>query len=292
MVAPENTLAAFRRALEDGADGVELDVHLTADGHLVVIHDHKLDRTTNATGRIHEMSLGIIRQADAGAWFSSAFAGEQVPTLVEVLDLVTTWPGGGRHVLIELKGPISGLPALPAALLRCLKKGAPANPEMVARLLAVLARYSAEVEAGRIWVQSFYMPYLQELAPRAPRALPILYLSARSCRDCLEREDLQGTSLGLSGVSVLSRMISADAVQKLWRCHGHVLAWTVDTERQWQRMVAAGVHGIITNRPAELVRFLNSSQPSVLGGRQEGFEEDGQDDNMAVRQRHFSAQSL
>lgn len=85
---PENTLAAFRRAVELGADMIELDVQRTRDGAAVVIHDWTLDRTTTGAGSVGDRSLAEIRTLDAGSWFDPAFAGERVPTLAEVLAAV------------------------------------------------------------------------------------------------------------------------------------------------------------------------------------------------------------
>lgn len=94
---PENTLAAFQRALELGVEGIELDVHLSADGHLIVMHDETVDRTTDGTGALAEMTLDQIKTLDAGK-------GETVPTLGEVLDLV----GDRLHVDIEVKANTAG----------------------------------------------------------------------------------------------------------------------------------------------------------------------------------------
>lgn len=82
--APENTLAAFRRALALGADGIELDAKLTRDGAVVVMHDPTVDRTTNGKGRVSTFNLDQIRALDAGSWFDFEFRDEQVPTLEEV----------------------------------------------------------------------------------------------------------------------------------------------------------------------------------------------------------------
>ena len=98
---PENTLPAFLAAVESGADMVELDVQLTRDKRLAVIHDHKLDRTTDGSGRVRDYSLGELYQLDAGAWFSSDFAGARVPGLEGVLRLLD----GRCLVNIELKPP-------------------------------------------------------------------------------------------------------------------------------------------------------------------------------------------
>src|SRR5512134_3880205 len=84
--APENTLPAFRRAAQLGADGLELDVHLSADGIPVVIHDSRVDQTTDGTGAVSGKSLSELRELDAGVWFSPQFAGTRIPTLIEVLD--------------------------------------------------------------------------------------------------------------------------------------------------------------------------------------------------------------
>jgi glycerophosphoryl diester phosphodiesterase len=85
---PENTLAAFRAALDAGVDRIELDVLLSKDRKMVVIHDAALERTTNGKGPVGEFRLAELKDLDAGSWFDSQFAGEGIPTLEEVLDLV------------------------------------------------------------------------------------------------------------------------------------------------------------------------------------------------------------
>jgi glycerophosphoryl diester phosphodiesterase len=105
--APENTLEAFRLGVEAGADAIELDVHLTADGQLAVIHDETLDRTTDRTGRVADLTMDEIREADAGATFAREgdaglpFAGQglRVPTLPEVLE----WLPDGIGLVVEIK---------------------------------------------------------------------------------------------------------------------------------------------------------------------------------------------
>ena len=87
IVAPENTMGAFRLALDLGADGIEFDVQLTADGHPVVLHDANLDRTTDGTGPLFDATLAQVRALDAGAWFDDEHAGARVPQLDEVLEL-------------------------------------------------------------------------------------------------------------------------------------------------------------------------------------------------------------
>ncbi|MBN1967182.1 MAG: glycerophosphodiester phosphodiesterase [Anaerolineae bacterium] len=98
--APQNTLAAFELAAQYGADGVELDVYLTRDGHLVVIHDEAVDKTTDGTGPISAMTLADVKALDAGSRFDAAFAGQRIPTLDEVFEAV----GARLLVNVELKG--------------------------------------------------------------------------------------------------------------------------------------------------------------------------------------------
>lgn len=98
-LAPENTMASFKRALADGADIVELDVRVTADGVVIVMHDDTVDRTTDGSGGVSELTLEEIQGLDAGSWFHPRFAGEPVPTLAEVLG----WAQGRVELFLEIK---------------------------------------------------------------------------------------------------------------------------------------------------------------------------------------------
>lgn len=113
---PENTLLAFERALEAGADAIECDVHLTADGEVVVIHDATVDRTTNGHGEVAALTLDELRQLDAGSWKDARFSGQRIPTLREVAELVR----GRVPLFVEVKGRS---PELPARLVDVLRAG-------------------------------------------------------------------------------------------------------------------------------------------------------------------------
>ena len=100
--APENTLAAFNLAWKQGADAVEIDCHLTADGHLIVCHDGDTQRTTGRKLVIRQSTLAQLRELDAGAWKGARWAGQKLPTLAEVLDTIPE----NRRLLVEVKvGP-------------------------------------------------------------------------------------------------------------------------------------------------------------------------------------------
>ncbi len=94
---PENTLAAFAAAIEIGADQIELDVGLSRDGELVVIHDATIDRTTNGQGAVGQMTLAELKAVDAGSWFSAEYVGEKLPTLAEALSVFPEWMGLNCH---------------------------------------------------------------------------------------------------------------------------------------------------------------------------------------------------
>ncbi len=97
--APENTISSFRKAIDLGCDGIELDVHLTLDNKLVVYHDYSLGRTSSGEGFIKDLTLEYIKEQDAGSWFSTKFAEEKIPTLEEVLDVIPK----SMLLIIEIK---------------------------------------------------------------------------------------------------------------------------------------------------------------------------------------------
>src|SRR5258706_16292065 len=92
--APENTLAAFRKAVALGATFIETDLHLSRDAHFVAIHDATVNRTTNGQGAVHDMTLAELRRLDAGSWFGSGFGGEWMPTLEKLLAFSKKNDGG------------------------------------------------------------------------------------------------------------------------------------------------------------------------------------------------------
>ncbi len=137
---PENTLIAFEEALAQGADALECDVHLSADGEVVVIHDETVDRTTDGTGAVAEMTLEVLRRLDAGSWKHSRFAGQRIPTLAEVVELA----GDQADLFLEIKGR---------------------SPDLPRRLVEVLREVGIP---ARTWVFTAHRPTLEELRQLAP----------------------------------------------------------------------------------------------------------------------------
>ncbi|MDI9413653.1 MAG: glycerophosphodiester phosphodiesterase family protein [Bacillota bacterium] len=107
-LAPENTLAAINKAIELNADLIEIDVHLTRDGHPVVIHDKTVGRTTSGSGKVSRLSLTQLKQLDAGSWFGEHFKGEKIPTLEEVLLICQN----RIPLLVELKSTDATIPTI------------------------------------------------------------------------------------------------------------------------------------------------------------------------------------
>jgi glycerophosphoryl diester phosphodiesterase len=116
--APENTLAAFELAVQQGADAIELDAKLCRSGEIVVIHDPTVDRTTNGTGKVCEMDLAALKELDAGSFFGPSFTGEKIPTLEEIFELV----GQRTFINVELTNYTSLRDNLPEKTVELVKR--------------------------------------------------------------------------------------------------------------------------------------------------------------------------
>ncbi|GEJ56096.1 glycerophosphodiester phosphodiesterase [Anaeromyxobacter diazotrophicus] len=220
--APENTLAAFRLALDQGADGVELDVWRCATGEVVVHHDADTRRTAGAALRLRRAPLRELRALDVGAWRGGAFRGERIPLLAEVLEALP-----GAIVNVELKAERLPDLALAAAVAR------------------VLHRAGA---AGRCVVSSFdalLLAAFRAAAPAVPRGL--LVAEGRTWRL------RAGAGARLARPDALHPQASLVTAARAaaWRARGlAVRAWTVDEEAEVARLARLGVTALITNRPA------------------------------------------
>ena len=225
-LAPENTLASFARALQIGVDYVELDVHLSRDGALVVIHDHTLERTTDGAGPVGERSLEEIQRLDAGAWFDPSFAGERVPTLDQVLELVA----GRCDVAVEIKnGPIF-YPGIEEAVLRTLERR---------RAL------------GRSIVISFDHPSVLRFKELAPQSRTGVLFVGRPVDPAQLAKEARADTLMPLWTDVTPELISSAHQAGLG-----VIPWTVDDPEAMRRVAGMGVDGIVTNCPDRLVAVL------------------------------------
>ena len=236
QVAPENTLTAFQTALALGADGVELDVRLSADGVPVVIHDATVDATTDGSGPVSGLTLGELKDLDAGCRFDRAFSGEQIPTLAEVLD---TWPA--EAVLnIELKGFQVSERGLEIAVVELLRK------------------YRWEKHAVVSSFNPLALHRVRELSARVPIAL--LYAHRSLLRLRLSGLLVQGT---LAALHPHYAVVDPRHVTQAHARGARVNVWTVDDPIEMRRLVHLNVDGIITNVPRVMQDVLGRESRSI-----------------------------
>jgi glycerophosphoryl diester phosphodiesterase len=223
--APENTLSAFQQAIEIGVDVLECDVHSTKDGHLVVIHDGNLRRTTDMSGIVEEMTLAEVKKADAGLSFDPRFAGERVPTLRELLELAK----GKVTTLIEVK---------------------PDN--ITGKVISEIESMEAECD---VIVQSFHpnvVKVSQEINPQIPRALLIGGKILVKRIPAIMKLIRSAAEVGAGALHLSSRIITPPLVEESHRRGISVWAWTVDDEAEMKELIAMGVDGITSNYPRRL----------------------------------------
>jgi glycerophosphoryl diester phosphodiesterase len=172
--APENTMAAFRAGLEAGADLLELDVQRTADGRLVVIHDHTLERTTDGRGPVAAHTLEELRRLDAGSWFGPSFAGERIPTLEEV----AAWAAGRIRLNIELKTLPAALGDLPEQVVEVCRRYGIVGETLCISFDHVAIRRVKEAEPGLAAAINFTARLADPLGAAAAARADILNMSA------------------------------------------------------------------------------------------------------------------
>lgn len=225
--APENTLAAFNLAWERKLPGIELDVHLTGDGQVIVCHDANTKRTTGKAHVIKETALPDLQTLDAGSWKGSRWAGEKLPTL---LDALATIPPGTRCFL-EIKTGVEAVPEVAACV-----KAANLAPEQVAIISfypETLAEIKKRLPENKAYFLSSFKKDL-ETGAWTPDAASLI-AAAKS----LNADGLDLNYLG---------PIDADFVKQVKSAGLELYVWTIDEFEPAQRMAAAGVDGITSNR--------------------------------------------
>lgn len=226
-LAPENTIAAFRKALELGAGGIELDVHLSRDGHIVVIHDELVNRTSNGKGLVKDKTLDELRELDFGSWFSPAFKNERIPELEDVLKLIDGWDG---ILNIELKnGPVF-YPGIEQAVLDMLVKYDMIPRTIISSFnhysLVEMRRLNSEIRTAPLYAAGLFEPWNYAKKMGAYAIHPLFYNIVPQIMD----------GCRLNGIKVHP--------------------YTVDDPEYIRAMVAAGVEGIITNVPDIALKII------------------------------------
>jgi len=227
--APENTIAAVRAAIEIQADMVEIDVTLTADGRVVVIHDETLDRTTNGGGLVSDFSLTALQQLDAGSWFAPRFAGERIPTLDAVLDEVE-----GRILLnVEIKSESVDRGVVPKVASSIRKRG------MI----------------DQVVVSSFSPTALEQMHSEAPeiRTAVLYNTKFHKGQDSVEIV----TDLGASVFNIKRQRLTKKMMRRCADNDIPVGIYTVNKPARMRRLVKKGIDAIFTDHPDRLLEILN-----------------------------------
>lgn len=221
--APENTLAAFERAIQMNADYLELDVQLSKDNHLVVIHDSKVDRTTNGSGAVQDLTLEQLRDLDAGAWFNEKFTGQRILTLGEVLTLCR----GRIGVLIETKWPHL-------------------YPGLERKLADELVAYHMHMPTERVIVQSFDHDSVKRFHAIMPE-VPIGVLVEDAA--VLAEDKLTELADYAAFINPAMELVTVDVVERVHSRGMKVFAWTVRSRDVVGPLLQLGIDGAITDYP-------------------------------------------
>lgn len=228
-VCPENTMGAFRRALELGATGIETDVQMTKDGKLILIHDETVLRTTGEQGFVKDYTFEEIQKLDAGSWFSEEFRGERLPALEELLELTKD-----RGTIVNIE----------------LKNGSIQYPELEEKVIASIRSFGME---DRVVISSFNHYSLVKCKSIAPEIRTgILYVEG------LYKAWEYGQSVGADALHALKYAVLPEWVEEAKACGIVYHPWTVNEPEEMKRLIAAKVAGIITDYPDRLDGLLRT----------------------------------
>lgn len=222
--SPENTMSSFSKAIEEGADYLELDVRLSGDGHVVVSHDARLNRTSNGSGRVRRQDLSQLKALDFGAWFHEDFKNEAMPTLKEVLD---TFPKTGLN--IEIKAP-----------------------GMEAHLVQLLQNYSHRTD---LIVSSFFINILkrvQNLNSQIPLGLII------SQEFGWQRKVSRCKELNFFSVHLEQSLITKDTIQVVRNSNLKMIPWTrtILSDERIIELIQFEIYGLINDFPEQLPNII------------------------------------
>ena len=221
--APENTFAAFDLAVQMGVRHIELDVHETADGQAVVIHDNTLDRTTNGSGPVSNRSLADLKALDAGSWFHPRFANERIPAFAEILERF----GRRVHLHVEIKG---------------------GRERFCARVIEAVRAHGAE---RHVTITSFKAADLVEVRRDAPD-ISTGWLVREVSDEIVET----ARRMGVEQLCPNARTMKADVVIRLHKEGFTVRAYGVNTDDLMRAVVLSGADGMTVNFPDKLVAHI------------------------------------
>jgi glycerophosphoryl diester phosphodiesterase len=221
--APENTLQAFELAIQQGADVIEFDTKLSADGRVILIHDQTVDRTTNGSGRVRDFTLSGLRELDAGSHFSNEFRDEKIPTLEEAIELCK----GRIRFNFELTNYLTPFDELPL------------------RVARLIERYNLQEQ---VLVSSFHPVPLIRFHRLRP-SVPIGFLAIRGAAGALSRSWIGSALVPYQAIHPEKNDVSPALVNRAHRSGKRVHVFTLNSIQDIARVSALNVDGIITDDP-------------------------------------------
>lgn len=221
--APENTVPAVEAALASGADVLEIDLRMTADGHAVVFHDELLDRTTDGTGPLAERTLAELQVLDAGSWYGTRWAGTRIPTADEIMPLLQA---SDARAIIEFKGLWT--------------------TEALEPVIAAIYRSGVQ---DRVVLASFELVTLLELWRHAP-SLPRAVIVRRLPDDPVMFAGLVGATTIIT--SMRSFTVDPEAADRLRAAGFTLIVYTLNRADLWQQALDLGLDGVVTDAPRRL----------------------------------------
>jgi len=233
--APENTLAAFRKAVALGASFIETDLQLSRDARFVAIHDATVNRTTNGQGAVHDMALADLRKLDAGSWFGSEFAGERIPTLEEILEFSKK-----NDVVFYLE----------------IKPGGSWGGEH-----ALIGSLRESGEIPRTVVISFDPSIVLSLRKIEPTLMTGLLYDGQ-----IENPLDKAVAIGARQLVVRGDLVTPALISEAKKKDLQVVCWTVNHPAHMRLLAAAGVDGIMSDYPDRLVAAVRK-KPRVSPDR-------------------------
>lgn len=238
-LAPENTLAAFQKAIEDGAEGIEFDVRLSKDGIPVVFHDSGLKRLAQNDSQVIDYSLDELRNFDVGSWFNRKnpylanpnFSREKIPSLTELLEFLKDYKG---LIYVELKCRKDEIEQLVKAVCEVIKK-TDLLPQIVLKSFKLKAIAFAKVVLPEIYTASLFAPKILNVIHKKKHLL-------KEAEDCLANE-----------ISLHFSLATKKLVQRAQNQGLPTTIWTADNPRWVKRALNLNINAIITNNPARLL---------------------------------------
>ena len=221
--APENTLAAFQKAHDSGAEWFELDVYLSKDLVPVVIHDGTVDRTTNGMGKVTDKTVEELQSLDAGSWFNPAFAGEKIPTLEETFSFAKD----KIKIYVEIKG---------------------AHPVLPEKIVELIEKHRMKDE---VVVQSFSLTQLERMRGLSDD-ITLEFLTG----DYKEIDLQKAASIGAVSINPGYTKLRKEDIEQIHRLGLRVVPYTINDPEEIRRLIAMGVDGIITDKPETALRII------------------------------------